>query len=400
MRKRIALLTNELQPYRVPLFEALEERVDQLRVFVSTTHEPDRPWLPYSGKLNPVVQRTITITARRSHPQGYRQTMFIHVSLDTIPLLSRYRPDVIISSEMGPRSIQAAIYRQLAPSSRLLLWCTLSEISEAGWSRMRTLLRRWLVAGADGFLVGGESGRRYLLGLGAPDNRIFIAPQTVDIDLFLPIPLTRSPEAERRLLYCGRFIDKKGLPAFQGEAAAWARRNPDQRLSIRWLGDGELASVLKTFTGPPNLIQEFPGAVSYDALVGHYTECGVLILPTLDDEWGLVVNEALASGLPVLGSVYSQAVQELVREGRTGWIYDPLKPGAALSALDRLFSTPLTALSAMRVMARDRIQDITPDRIAAIFDHAVDAIQRPPGGPSSAYPTPRHTPPRRFEPYV
>jgi hypothetical protein len=390
MRKRIALLTNELQPYRVPFFEALEKRVDQLRVFVSTTHEPDRPWMPYCGRLDTVVQRTVTITARRSHPQGYRQTMFVHVSLDTIPLLFRYRPDVIISGEMGPRSIQAAIYRQLVPSSRLLLWCTLSEVSEAGWSRLRTVVRRWLVAGADGFLVAGESGRRYLLELGVPESKIFIAPQTVDIDLFLPISLVRSSGTERRLLYCGRFIDKKGLPAFQAEAAAWAFCHPDQTLSIRWVGDGELASAMKAFIGPPNLIQEFPGAVSYDGLVRHYAECGVLVLPTLDDEWGLVVNEALASGLPVLGSVYSQAVQELVEEGRTGWIYDPRVPGAASNAMDRLFSTSPEELSLMRVRARDRIQGITPNSIAAIFAHAAEVIQTRPRGSSSVYRTSGH----------
>src|ERR1700744_940621 len=144
MAKRVALLTNELQPYRVPLFEAIQERVDRLRVFISTKHEPDRPWLPNWGKLDTVVQRTLTLTVKRQHPQGYRQTMDVHVSLDTIPLLIKYRPDIIISGEMWPRSLQAAIYRQFFRSSRLLIWCTLSEVSEAGWSRLRTAIRRML----------------------------------------------------------------------------------------------------------------------------------------------------------------------------------------------------------------------------------------------------------------
>jgi len=304
MAPRLALLTNELQPYRVPLFEAIEQRVDRLRVFISTKHEPDRPWLPNWGRLDTVVQRTMTITATRHHPQGYRQTMYVHVSLDTIPLLIKYRPDVIISGEMGPRSIQAAIYRRLFSSSRLIIWCTLSEFSEAGWGKLRTAIRRRLVAGADGFVVAGQSGRRYLHKLGVPDSKIFVAHQTVDIELFSRCPLTRSGDAERRLLYCGRFIAKKGLQAFQSAAADWASRNPNQTVSIRWVGDGELAPALKSFVGPANFVQEFTGPVAYDDLAKHYAECGVLILPTLDDEWGLVVNEAFASGLPVLGTIY------------------------------------------------------------------------------------------------
>jgi glycosyltransferase involved in cell wall biosynthesis len=375
MAKRIALLTNELQPYRVPLFEAIEERGDSLRVFVSTKHEEDRPWLPNWGRLDTVVQRTLTILTKRQHPQGYRQTMYVHVSLDTIPLLIKYRPDVIISGEMGPRSIQAAIYRCLFPSSRLLIWCTLSEVSEAGWSRLRTAVRRLLVARADGFVVAGQSGRRYLHQIGVPDYKIFVAHQTVDTELFSRCPLKRSGNAERRLLYCGRFIGKKGLPAFQAAAADWALRNPNQTVSIRWVGDGELASALKAFVGPPNLVQEFPGAVAYDELAKHYAECGVLILPTLDDEWGLVVNEAFASGLPVLGTIYSQAIEELVEDGKTGWIYDPREAGAAAAALDRLFSTSSETLFTMRVQARQRIQPVTPRTIAAIFHDAIDAAQ-------------------------
>jgi glycosyltransferase involved in cell wall biosynthesis len=98
-------------------------------------------------------------------------------------------------------------------------------------------------------------------------------------------------------------------------------------------------------------------------------------LPTLDDEWGLVVNEAFASGLPVLGTIYSQAITELVEDGETGWIYDPREEGAAAAALDRLFSTSSETLFAMRVQARRRIQCVTPRTIAAIFHDAIDAVQ-------------------------
>ncbi len=378
MTKRVALFTNELQPYRVPLFEAIEDRVDQLRVFVSTKQEPDRPWAPDWGKLDTVVQRTLTMTTRRRHPQGYRQTMYVHIPYDTLPLLFRYRPDIIISNEMGPRSIQAALYRRLNSSSRLLIWCTLSEVSEAGWSKLRTSIRRLLVAGADSFIVAGQSGRRYLHKIGVPDHKIFIAPQTVDISVFSACPPTRTAENDHRLLYCGRFIEKKGLEAFQREAAGWARRHPDRKLTIRWVGDGILDQALRGFAAPDNLHQEFMGAVPYEDLPRHYAESGVLVLPTLDDEWGLVVNEAFASGLPVLGTVYSQAVLELVEEGKTGWIYDPHQPGAAAAALDRLFSTSPETIAHMRRAARNRIQGVTPQSIAEIFGTAMDAMQSRP----------------------
>jgi glycosyltransferase involved in cell wall biosynthesis len=372
---RVAVLLNEIPPYRVPLLEALAREVGELRVFISTKREPDRPWTTDWGTLDVVIQHTLTITTRRMHPQGYRQTMYVHLPYDTLFQLARYKPDVVISGEMGARSIQAAIYRRLVPSSRLLIWCTLSEVSEAGWSHLRTKVRRLLVAATDRFVAGGQSGRRYLRSIGAPDSAIFIANQTVDIDQFSACPTERSGDASRRMLYCGRFIAKKGLQAFQAEAASWAMRHPDRTVSIRWVGDGELEGALRAFAGPPNLIQEFPGAVEYAGLVKHYAECGILILPTLDDEWGLVVNEAFAAGLPVLGTIYSQAVEELVEEGKNGWIYDPHKPDATSAVLDRMYSTSDEALALMRGQARTRIQELTPRNIAKIFRQAIDSVQ-------------------------
>lgn len=371
---RVAVLMNEVPPYRVPLLEALGSQVDELRIFVSTKAEPDRPWAPDWGALDVVVQRTVTITTRRAHPQGYRQTMYVHVPYDTILQLARFKPDIVISGEMGARSIQAALYRLLNPGSRLLIWCTLSEVSEAGWSRARTIVRRALVRATDGFIAGGQSGRRYLRRIGAPDANIFIANQTVDIDQFTSCPLDRPANANRRLLYCGRFIPKKGLQAFQAEAAAWAERNPGETISIRWVGDGELDGALKAFVGPPNLLQEFPGAVDYQGLPRHYAECGILILPTLDDEWGLVVNEAFAAGMPVLGTIYSQAVEELVEDGKNGWVYDPCRPHATADVLDRVFATSDETLAAMRLNARMRIRELTPTAIAAIFKGAIETV--------------------------
>jgi hypothetical protein len=146
-------------------------------------------------------------------------------------------------------------------------------------------ITRLLVRGADAFVVAGESGRRYLHKIGVPDSKIFIAYQTVDIDLFTSCALTRSAEADRRLMYSGRFVPKERLLAFQAEAAAWASRTPLQTVSIRWVGDGELAEALKAFVAP-HLIQEFPGAVDYAGFARHYAECGALILPTLDNELG------------------------------------------------------------------------------------------------------------------
>jgi len=87
----------------------------------------------------------------------------------------------------------------------------------------------------------------------------------------------------------------------------------------------------------------------------------------------LVVNEAMAAGLPVLGSIYSQAVEELVQDGENGWVFDPLTKASTLAALDRVFATPPEHLAAMRDAARRRVMALTP---AAAAERIVRAIRQ------------------------
>ncbi len=370
---RTALLMNFIAPYRVPLLEQLRDRVGQLRVFVSTRMEPDRAWLPEWGSLDVAVQRNVMLPWRHRRPGGMIQQLYIHVPYDTLPQLIAYGPDVVVSGELGARSLQAALYRRLRPRSRLILWATLSEHTEQTWGLTRRLLRRFIVRSADAVIVNGQSGARYIATL-APELRTQVVNQVVDAGPFCQAPLHRGPSEERRLVFAGRLIAQKGVFELQRALAARALRHPARLLEIVWAGDGTERPVLEAEPMPANCRQRFTGHVSYGELARIYAGCGALILPTLWDEWGLVVNEALASGLPVLGSIYSQAVEELVDDGKTGWLLDPLNPESLQGALDRFLDAPTEQLAAMRAQARAHGMSLslsdTADRIAAAVQSA------------------------------
>jgi len=361
---RIALLTNFIPPYRVKLLESLRQRAGSLKVFVSVGMETDRPWAADSGSLDIVPQRTLTIPGLRRHPSGFTQKLFVHFPYDTLVRLWRYAPDVVISSELGLRTLQAALYRLLVPSSRLIVWATLSEQTERGWGPVRRRLRRFILGIADGVICNGQSGRRYITSFGFPSDRVTIVNQPIDVDMFAGTPLSRDAAKARRLLFSGRLIPLKAVVQMQAALAAWARRNPQEKLELVWVGDGELRDVLERTALPDNFTQVFVGNQAYSALPALYADCGVLILPSLIDEWGLVVNEAMVSGLVVIGSIYSQAVNEMVQDHENGWLIDPLQPGSIERALDLLFTTPPETLTAMREAARKRALTITPDSAA------------------------------------
>jgi glycosyltransferase involved in cell wall biosynthesis len=112
----------------------------------------------------------------------------------------------------------------------------------------------------------------------------------------------------------------------------------------------------------------------------RYAEAGIMVLPTFADEWGLVVNEALASGLPVLGSVYSSAVEDLVVNGSNGWLFRPDDPDDMYRAIDACLRTPESVLLEMRSKAREVSLRISPeyvvDSIMAAVLYARDGRRR------------------------
>jgi len=145
-----------------------------------------------------------------------------------------------------------------------------------------------------------------------------------------------------------------------------------------WIaGDGPLRSTLATYATPRNLSIKLLGHVSYDRLPEVHAQSGLLAFPTLADEWGMVVVEAMASGLPVLGSAYSQAVVELVVDGKTGWIFRPDHPSEMKAAIHRALSEPNEELDRFRLAARLRVKTMTPVAMANQIVAAADfAYQR------------------------
>jgi glycosyltransferase involved in cell wall biosynthesis len=366
--RRIALLAN-YAPYRVSLFRELERRCRRLDVMVPAWREPNRPWVVDSHGLNMEIQRSFTVRQSSRHPQGFRESLSVVVPYDTIWRLLRARPDVIISGELGLRTIQALVYTRLRPRTPCVVWATLSDHSELGRGQFRRLVRHAMLPLADAILVNGAAGERYIRSFGIPESKIFRVPYTVDTRLFTKIPLCREPAAARRLLFSGQLIGRKGLGPLLSTLNRWVCEHPEQRVELWLVGDGPDRRRMEGLSLARGLRVRWVGNVSYRELPTYYAQCGILAFPTLADEWGVVVNEAMTSGMPVLGSLYSQAVEELVEDGVTGWTFRPDRGEEMYRAIDRALTIPERRLQSMRACARQHAMALTPE-------YAADAIMR------------------------
>jgi hypothetical protein len=360
---RVVLLTNFVPPYRVPLFRRLADRLGALQIFVSTPMEPNRAWRPDWGELDVAVLPALTLKRSLQHPHAFSEPTFVHLPYTVLYRLWRARPDVVVSGQLGLASALAAVYCRLRSRARLVLWLTLSQVSELGRGSFRRRLRRWLLARADALMVNGESGARYARDLGAPDAKIFRVHQAVDVAAFGAAP-ERASDAARRLLFVGSPEPRKGLRPFLAHVAGWAAAHREHQIELRIAGVDAATSDASEIDLPDNLAIRWLGHVPYERMPEIYAEAGILAFPTLADEWGLVTNEAMAAGLPVLGSVYSQAVEELVEDGRTGWTFRPDRADECHDAIGRALTVPEAELAAMRDACRERIADYGLEAVA------------------------------------
>lgn len=373
---RVVLLTNFVPPHARPVYAEFGRRVKELTVLVSTPMEATRAWAPCWDELDVRVQRTWTIRRRLRHPSGVVDTSFLHVPLDTPLALRRLRPDAVISHELGFRSLGALAYKLIAPRTPLLICVAGSRQTEAGRGRLNHWLRRQMLRRADAIGVNSDAAADYVRWLGFDASRIHKIPYSHVTEASAGASDSRPPRAAHRILYVGQWIQRKGLEPWCDALVRWADAHPDRAVEFTLAGGGPLEGELRSRRWPANLKVEWLGHRDYRQLARLYSEHGLFVLPTWYDEWALVVNEALAAGLPVLGSRYSCAVEELVVDGRNGWAFRPDHPDELLRALEAAMQTSAESLDVMRRAAIDSVAPFTPEHAADQMVNALAATMR------------------------
>jgi glycosyltransferase involved in cell wall biosynthesis len=325
--------------------------------------ESNRNWKPDWGNLDVRVQRTWTMHRIWRHGAGFSDRIEVHFPWDTPLQLRRLKPDVVVSAELGCRSLLAALHAgRRGPA--LVLRTHISEHTEQGRGWARHVLRKWLIRQADCITVNSASGARYLRRMGCNPAKIVRVPYAPEPSTLYEGPAARDPECAHRLLYVGQLIPRKGIQPFLDALTAWAEARPSNQAELVVAGSGPLQAQLQARRQPPNLAIRWLGECSFQQVKVCYSDAGIFVFPSLADEWGMVVNEAMYAGLPVLGSRYGQAVEELCIDGETGWMFRPDCPAEIEAALDRAFAATHAELNAMRARARKRVARITPQYAA------------------------------------
>lgn len=371
---RVVFMTHYVPLYQVRVLQAIAASVREFHVLLSTPIEPNRDFQPDWSGLDVTVQKNVMLRRPWKHRAGFTDSLFVHFPTDTQQQLKRLQPDVVMSLELGARSAGAANYCKRHPETKLVLCTYMSEYTEQGRGWMRRLLRRKLTRQADAITYNGPSCFRYLRDtLLVPGPKLFPLPYAAD-DRTLDTGSVDRDEAKLRgrMLCIGQLSERKGVIPLTQQLVSYCEKHADQPIHMTFVGDGPKREELVSMPKPSNLTIELVGNCDAKDLPQQMRDHSVVIAPTLADEWLLVVNEALHAGLPIIGSIYAQAVASLVRDGVNGWQYDPLDGSSLHKALEKYFRESDQSVANMRVRARNSVSNRTPQWAAK---GAIDAIE-------------------------
>ena len=218
-------------------------------------------------------------------------------------------------------------------------------------SAVKEWVKRRLVGLFGAALAGGTRHAEYLRELGVPADRVFLGYDAIDNDHFAAgADAARADPGAREklglpaafLLASARFIPKKNLAGLLAGYADYRGRVGAGAWDLVLLGDGDgrpEVEAQRTALGLDRVVH-LPGFRGYDILPAYYGLAEGFVHASTVEQWGLVINEAAAAGLPVVASDRCGATPDLVRPGETGFAFDPTDPAALGDALARLHRHP------------------------------------------------------------
>lgn len=296
--------------------------------------------------------------------------------------LGALRPEVLaVPGYSAPRALRlAGLGRSKGVPLVLMSASTAWDEPRVAW---KEAVKRRIVRLFDAALVGGRPQADYVAQLGMARERIFLGYDVVDNAHFaaaaLPPPEIAGWSGQPFFLASARFVPKKNLPRLLEAFARYRSLAGAAAWNLALLGDGALRPELEALRAKLGLGEALlmPGFEQYPELPGWYQAASCFVHASTSEQWGLVVNEAMAAGLPVLVSHRCGCAMDLVQEGVNGFTFDPLDVDQLARLMHRTAHGEIDR-AAMGAASRRIIADWGPERFARGLKDAVEcALAQP-----------------------
>ena len=329
--KKVLFLTNYPSPYRVWFFDELAKYCDVTVLFSERkedkTHRSADWYVTGEGRFRAVqLTRTAMIGGK-------------DLCLDVTGWLKRSWDAIVLCGYSSPTVMAAMLWLK---AHKKPFYMEVDGGLVRPDSGMKYRFKKLLVSSADRWISSGRETTKYLVHYGAKAEKTDVYPFTSlwEKDILKEIPAPEEKRSlreklgmteEKILLYVGRFDVKKGI-----EELLQAAVKLDAGTGVYFVG-GQPEEAALSFCRDHGLTNvHFVGFTKKDALAEYYKAADALVLPTWSDVWGLVVNEAMSFGLPVITTDRCVAGMELVEAGKNGYIVPVRNADALAEAIGKL----------------------------------------------------------------
>lgn len=320
----------------------------------------------------------------------YPQLILFGRSLDSVSFLERlqalikvfrkFKPDVLcINGWFDPSQIVLALYAKKL-GVKLVVSSESSALDRPRINLKESLKTRFLRR-VDAFFCFGRSSVDYLGLLGIDESMIPVKKAAVVDSAFILEAFSKaervrlSKDNNRNFIYVGRLAKEKNLSLLLNAYRDCLATQKEANWGLIFVGDGPMKNqLMKEATDNGLSGVRFAGGMPWHEVPAQLAQADVLILPSLSEPWGLVVNEAMVCGMPIIVSQNCGCVEDLVQNGQNGLVFNPTKIDELAVAMRHYINCP-EDIARHGAKSRELIEPFSPvsvgQEMAAAFHRLV-----------------------------
>ena len=375
---RIAILFHRLGPYHCARLNAVNGMVDTVAIEGSGVN----PFYDWEVTHRGATFKRVTLFPTTDITRQSKRTVAARVR----NVLADVNADVVaVNGWSDHRALAAIDWCSLRGVPIVLMSDSTREDEARLW--WKEALKKRIVSLCQTAIVAGRRHSDYIEQLGVRRNCIFTGYDVVDNHHFkigakkavedIVAVRTSLQLPDNYFLASGRFVSKKNFGGLLSAYAIYKEKLGNSAWHLVLLGDGELRGELERTIKSLDISDyvSLPGFKQYDELPAYYGLAKAFVHPSIVDQWGLVVNEAMAAGLPVLVSRQCGCAPDLVIEGYNGFTFDP-RGAESLANLMTKVSSADADLTSMGNASSSIIANWTPAHFAEALVYAASSARR------------------------
>lgn len=374
---RVTWVTRSFLDYRVPIYAAINKLCNNnLTIIYFKDVVPERCQIKLTSILGDRaigLSGEIRLGGKKQENQTFANNGGLRIPLrpGLLIKLKQTKPDIVISDGFFQWTYAALLLNAFYNIPHLMCYERTTH-TERNITFIRSFARKLASNYISGITCNGIETRNYLEKFGYPKDRLFLGNMAADTqglrqslsDIKVSEILKIKEKYDLKgfvFLFVGQLIPRKGIMEMLDNWRVFSANKKEINLLI--VGDGEQFQLVRDYIRKFNLQSvKILGKVDYSEVSIIYAMSNIFIIPTLEDNWSLVVPEAMSCGLPIISSKYNGCWPELVKPGN-GWVFDPLDNNNFNQTLELAYSNK-EKWKDMGKASQQIVEEFSPEKIA------------------------------------